>query len=126
MPQGAALIVADWIVFRSAHVPLCVHRVVQLPPRSSCKLELDLYFLQGDRSCTCAAKGHGLLRKEGLSNISYFVANFVAIDLVFLMAFIKLLTKVILLSERFQQKSACYYGGTSTKVNLLLKSFGEL
>ena len=43
MPQRAALVVPNWIVFWSAHVPFCVHRVVQLPPRSTWMLDFILF-----------------------------------------------------------------------------------
>ena len=53
MPQRAALVVPHWIVFGSAHVPFCVHRVVQLPPRSTWMLEFVLFNIFLFHSKTC-------------------------------------------------------------------------
>ena len=51
MPQGAALIVSHWIVFWGAHVPLCVHRVVQLPPGSACMQECRFVNIKSFQWC---------------------------------------------------------------------------
>ena len=51
MPQGAALIVSHWIVFWGAHVPLCVHRVVQLPPASACMQECRFVNIKSFQWC---------------------------------------------------------------------------